>query len=255
MIFDVLFVCILGAIIGSFLNVLIIRLREGVTILGRSHCVHCEQQLHAKHLVPILSWLVLGGRCAFCRRSIHIQYPLVEIASMLLLFLAYIRHPFFIQTQVWPAFIFEALMLLTFLVLVVFDLRWKILPIEPMIVAILIALSWNGLSGALPWTSLIGGMVFGAGFLGVQVLLSGGRWMGGGDPWLGALMGAFVGWPAIATALYITYVGGGLVLLILLLLRVVRRGMRIPFAPFLALGTLGALLFGTTIETWVRAML
>ncbi len=255
MIFDVLFVCVLGAILGSFLNVLIIRLHEGVTILGRSRCVHCEQQLHAKHLVPILSWLVLRGRCAFCRRPIHIQYPLVEIASMLLLFLAYVRHPFFVQTQVWPAFIFEALMLLTFLVLAVFDLRWKILPIEPMIVAILVALSWNGLSGVLPWTSLFGGMVLGAGFLGAQVWLSGGRWMGGGDPWLGALMGAFLGWPSIATALYITYVAGGLILLILLLLRVVRRGMRVPFAPFLALGTLGALLFGATIETWFRAML
>lgn len=253
--FDALFVCILGAILGSFLNVLILRLREGVTILGRSRCVHCEQQLKARHLVPILSWLVLGGRCAFCRRPIHVQYPLVEIGSMLLLFLAYVRHPFFLQSSAWPAFTFESLIFLTLLALVTFDLRWKVLPIEPMVIAAAVALVWNGLSGALPWTSILGGAVFGAVFLGAQVLLSRGRWMGEGDPWLGVLMGAFLGWPAIGIAFYLTYVGGGLLMLVLLLAGVIHRGTRVPFAPFLALGTLGALLFGTIIEQWMRLIL
>lgn len=255
MIFDVLLICILGAILGSFLNVLILRLREGVTILGRSRCVHCEQQLRARHLVPILSWLALGGRCAFCDRPIHIQYPLVEITSMLLLFLAYIRHPFFIDSSAWPAFAFESLIFLTLLALVVFDLRWKILPIEPIILATVLAFIWNGLSGVHPWASLLGAMTVGGLFLGAQVWLSGGRWMGEGDPWLGVLMGAFLGWPGIAAAFYLTYVGGGLILAILLIAGVVRRGTRIPFAPFLALGTLGALFFGATIQAWFRLIL
>lgn len=255
MIFDVLFVCILGAITGSFLNVLILRLYEGITLLGRSRCVHCEQQLRARHLVPVLSWLALGGKCAFCRRPIHIQYPLVEIASMLLFFLAYMRHPFFLDPAVWPTFVFEILLLLTFLALVTFDLRWRILPIEPMIVATVMAFAWNGLSGALSWSSTIAGMLFGGIFLGAQVWFSRGRWMGEGDPWLGVLMGAWLGWPSIVIAFYLTYVGGGLIVLGLLVAGLVRRGSRIPFAPFLALGTLGTLLFGSTIETWVRAML
>lgn len=245
----------LGAVLGSFLNVLILRLREGITILGRSRCVHCEQQLKARHLVPILSWLFLGGRCAFCRRPIHIQYPLVEIGSMLLLFLAYVRHPFFIEPSVWSAFAFESLVLLALLALATFDVRWKLLPIEPIILVSALAFVWNGYSGALSWTSLISAMVFGAVFLGAQVWVSGGRWMGEGDPWLGVLMGAFLGWPGIATAFYLTYVGGGVILLVLLILRVVRRGTRVPFAPFLALGTLGALFFGAAIEQWVRLML
>ena len=92
-------------------------------------------------------------------------------------------------------------------------------------------------------------------FLGFQVLISHGRWMGEGDPWLGILMGAWLGWPHVGIALYLTYVLGGLGIGLLWLLGIVKRGTRIPFAPLLALGTLGVLIFGETLEGWARLLL
>jgi prepilin signal peptidase PulO-like enzyme (type II secretory pathway) len=168
-------IVILGLIFGSFLNVLILRLRKNMTLFGRSQCTNCQTTLPAKHLVPVLSWIALRGRCAFCRHPIHIQYPLVELASAILLLFAYVRHPVFAASANWPVFIVESCFLLFLLALVVFDLRWKLLPIEPIAAATLAFAVWNIMSGTLPWTSVIVGALVGGGFLGVQVLLSRGR--------------------------------------------------------------------------------
>jgi len=251
---EILFICLVGAILGSCLNVLILRVRKGMTLLGRSRCVHCDAPLQTKHLVPIISWLVLRGRCGFCQRAIHIQYPLVEIAAMILLSVAYIRHPFFVDASSGSAFLLEAFMLLLFLVLAIFDLRWKIVPMEPIMVGTFIALVWRAVSGVLSPVSLAEGVLFGGLFLGAQVWLSRGRSMGEGDPWFGMLMGAFLGWPLVGVALYLTYVGGGVVLLLLWIFGIIRRGTHIPFVPFLALGTFWALLAGPMIEAWMRSL-
>lgn len=245
---------IVGAVFGSFLNVLIIRLYKGITILGRSECPHCRTTLRPQHLVPVLSWIWLRGRCATCQYAIHIQYPLVEIVSAAIFVVVYLRHPLHADLSLWPLFAVESVFLLLLLALSVFDLRWKILPIEPMVVATVLAVAWNVLSGTLPWTSVVLGMIVAGGFLGIQVWLSRGRAMGGGDPWLGLLMGAFLGWPQVGIALYFTYIIGGGIVLVLYLFGAVRKGSRIPFAPFLVLGTVGAMLYGQVIEMWVRRL-
>lgn len=84
------------------------------------------------------------------------------------------------------------------------------------------------------------------------MLISGGRWLGEGDPWLGVFLGAWLGWPRVGIGLYLTYVVGGLILGLLLLVGIVRRGTRIPFAPLLALGAFAALLFGDRLEEWMH---
>lgn len=244
-----------GAILGSFLNVIIIRLYKGMTIIGRSECPHCRTTLRPQHLVPVLSWLWLRGRCATCHHPIHVQYPLVEIASATIFILAHLRHPLLLDVSLWPGFLSESLFLFVLLALVVFDLRWKVLPIEPMVVAAVMAAIWNILSGTQSLTSVLIGMLVAGAFLGIQVWLSRGRAMGGGDPWLGILMGAYLGWPQVGIALYLTYIVGGIIVLILYALRIVQKGSRIPFAPLLALGTLGAVLYGQGIEVWIRQLL
>lgn len=249
-----LLVGLFGAIIGSFLNVLIIRLYKGITIMGRSECPHCRTTLRPQHLVPVLSWIWLRGRCATCQYSIHIQYPLVEITSAAIFVVVYLRHPLLTDPSLWPVFAVESIFLLLLLALTVFDLRWKVLPIEPMIIGTVLVATWKVMSGTLPWMSVLIGMVVGGGFLGAQVWLSRGRAMGGGDPWLGLLMGAFLGWPQVGVALYFTYVVGGGIILVLYLLGMVRKGSRIPFAPFLVLGTLGAMVYGQAMEIWIRRL-
>lgn len=255
MMIEILLVGLLGTVFGSFLNVLILRLREGVTILGRSECPGCRVPLKARHLVPVLSWILLRGRCAFCGRSIHVQYPVVEFLAGCLFVLAYIRHPWFLDVVLLPAFAVESVLLLGLLSLVVFDFRWKLLPIEPMVLLAVLAGTWNIFSGELPWTSVVLGVMIASLFLGVQVVVSKGRWLGEGDPWLAAFMGAWLGWPGVGIALYLTYVVGGLIVALLWLFGVVRRGTRIPFAPLLAGGTLVALVYGDVLRGWMERFL
>jgi leader peptidase (prepilin peptidase)/N-methyltransferase len=127
------------------------------------------------------------------------------------------------------------------IVLAVFDARKKLLPIEPIIALLLIGLFWNAFhSNAV---DAFVGLMIGAGFFGGQWLLSRGRWIGDGDIWLAAAIGAWLGLHGILVALYMTYVLGGIIALTFLLMRIWKRGQRIPFAPFLALGAILAVLF------------
>jgi len=239
---------------GSFANVLVVRLFERTSLLGRSACPHCRSTLHAHHLVPIFSWIFLRGRCAFCHARIHFQYPLIELVMGLLAIITFWRHPiFFVPLETAP-FLFEFALLFVLIILVGFDLRWKVLPLELMIITATLFALWNGVTGALPLSSLAIGMIVGLAFLGVQVLLSRGVWMGSGDPWMGMLMGAALGWPRVGIALYFSYVVGGGILIVLLVLGIVKRKSRVPFAPLLAGGTMLALWFGAMVETWMRTI-
>ncbi len=129
-----------------------------------------------------------------------------------------------------------------------FDWRKKLLPIEPMQIATLAMLFAQAFQGNA--VSSFIGILVGSGFIWLQVLMSRGKWMGRGDIWLAASIGAFMGWPGIAVTLYLTYLVGGFIAVVLYATGIYTRGMRIPFAPFLALGTVGALIWGTSIAHW-----
>lgn len=241
-----LFALLLGAVLGSFANVLIIRMKDASTLWGRSQCVHCKTPLKPRHLVPIVSWLLLRGRCAFCRKPIHFQYPAVEALAACLTLAAFLRHdPILSPHEIW-SFLFEMFFALDLLVLVAFDLRWKLLPIEFMAGSAIFFSVWNALSGT-SILAILTGVAVGAGFLYAQVFLSKGRWMGEGDPWAGGLIGAALGWPGMGFALYLTYVAGGVLAAFLLISGLVKRGGRIPFAPFLAFGAILALWFAPVL--------
>ena len=129
-----------------------------------------------------------------------------------------------------------------------FDWKKKLLPLEPMYAAIVLFFIWQAFQGQA-LSSLVG-MLVGAGFIGIQVLLSKGRWMGRGDLWFAASTGAFLGWPGEGVALYLTYIVGGSIAVLLLLSGVYKRGMRIPFAPFLTLGAVLSVFWGSKIAEW-----
>lgn len=244
-------VAILGAILGSFLNVLIVRTHDRVSILGRSACPHCKSVIRPRHLVPILSWCFLRGKCASCVRPIHLQYPLVELAFAALLVVAYLRHPFLSSSFGIEPFLFEALVSSLLLFLIVFDLRWKLLPIEIMGASAVVFALWNLFLHDVSLQHMMFAICVGSGFFLIQVILSGGRWMGEGDPWLGGLIGAILGWPTILAGLYLAYIVGGVAISVAWLIGWVRRGDRIPFAPVLGVGTWLAIWFGKGLWTYV----
>lgn len=243
-----LFILVLGLVFGSFLNVLIIRLKQGSSILGRSHCMSCKKTIKARHLIPVFSWLWLRGRCAYCRKPIHAQYPLVEAAAAAFALIAYLRHPFFFLPQEILPFLFELFFTLDLLMLGAGDWRFTTLPVEWMAGSILVFGAWGIWSGVVSLPSAMIGLLVGTLFLGVQALVSRGKWMGWGDPWLGALIGVVLGWPGIGVSLYLTYLVGGILAAFLLISHRAKRGARLPFGPLLIIGALLTLWFGSTIN-------
>src|SRR5512133_1259927 len=128
LLFGSLFIFCLGAALGSFANVFVIRLQRKETLMGRSHCMYCKKTLQSGDLIPIMSWFLLGGKCRYCRKSIHWQYPVVESAMAVLSLIVFLRN--FENGEVNTLkIIFELCVVFTLLVLTVFDLKWKIVPV------------------------------------------------------------------------------------------------------------------------------
>ncbi len=260
MILELLLIAVLcaifGAIFGSFANVVAIRTHENSTLWGRSHCVHCNVPLKIQHLVPIISWIIQGGKCTQCHKAIHIQYPLVEVGAALLAVVSVFRHlPF--ETG-WPAMAFEFFFGLCLIIFLVMDARWKELPLELMVATGVIFSLWDMLmavgAGATPWSvawsHLVGFGILTLFFL-FQWVVSRKRWIGVGDIWLGAVLGAVLGWPLAGIAIYLSYIFGGSVAITLLVSKKVKPGARIPFAPSLVAGTLAAMWWGPAILNWL----
>jgi len=240
----ILFIFIIGLIVGSFLNVVIWRLHSGEPIVfGRSQCPRCQAKLRPKDLIPLLSFIFLRGRCCYCRQPISWQYPLVEFATGLLFILAY-------SCQPQPLIFFRDAVLISILIVIfVYDLRWQLIPDQITIPAIILLFIFSLFLGSSLWL-LIFSVLIGFGFFGLQYLVSSGRWIGGGDLRLGALMGAALGWPLLMVALLIAYIIGAAVSVILLILGKAKAKTPIAFGTFLALGTLIALFWGEKIISW-----
>src|SRR3990170_2946554 len=200
----------LGAIVGSFLNVCIYRLprRESVVFPG-SRCPLCARPIRWYDNIPILSYLVLGGRCRGCRGSIPGRYPLVEAVTILLFLLAWTR---FGLTLEW----FRAVVLLSALVVVTgIDLDHRIIPDRITLSGIPVGLflAWLLPPGIV--SSVVGTVIGGGIFYLVALLSRGGMW--GGDIKLAAMLGAFLGWSTALLALFLGVLAGGVVGGVLLL--------------------------------------
>ncbi|MBI2644962.1 prepilin peptidase [Candidatus Uhrbacteria bacterium] len=268
-----IFIIIIGLSVGSFLNVVILRIQRGTSPWkGRSTCMACDKALAWNDLIPIVSYLALGGYCRYCKAKISFQYPLVEGATALLFFGAYSMvfplsgniHLFsgaelgdlFILLRNWVG-------IAVLIILFVYDLRWFLILDAIAIPAIIVVYLFNGIffyhTPACVGLSLVScvlsislmnyllAVVIGGGFFLIQYLISRGAWIGGGDIRLGAFMGAFLGFPQILIALFFAYMIGSLVALPLVFLKKKEMRSEIPFAPFLAIATVITLFWGESI--------
>ncbi|TSC80541.1 MAG: leader peptidase (prepilin peptidase) / N-methyltransferase [Candidatus Peregrinibacteria bacterium Gr01-1014_25] len=233
----------LGLVLGSFGTVLSHRLPRGETIGGRSRCPSCGRVLTAFELIPIVSYLMLGGRCRGCGRRISAFYPLVELASAAVFAVAIIEtgaaplHTLALGMALW------ALMLIA-----VTDARTQKIP--------------DALTGILAVAALghrfflddlrIDGAFAALAVLGAQWIVSRGRWVGTGDLFLAAAIGLLVGsWAHALIALGLAYIIGAVFAAGVLLRRPV-LGQRIAFGPFLALGAASVALWGDWLASVMR---
>ena len=280
-----------GIAIGSFLNVVILRydgehfLFDTKMIGGRSHCMHCKQMLRWFELVPIISFLIQGGRCRRCRARLNIQYPIIELLSGLVFIFvplalgigasvvsaSGIAVPLAIITALWVA-AFEAL-----LVMSVIDIRLGIIPDEINIflaaLGIFLAIVSAGYFGGGtnesflgPYAAIFGwqgsavlakiiGAATGGAFFAVLIGVTRGKGMGMGDLKLAIPLGLIFGWPDIIFLLVFAFVIGAIVGVL-----AIARGKNsmkgtLPFGPFLALGAATLFFCGPQIFSWYFSLL
>lgn len=213
---------------GSFLNVLIDRLPKRKNVLtGRSVCDHCNKTLRWFELIPLLSFLIQGGRCRRCSAKLSWQYPIVELV-----------------TGVSFALGVNPLLFSSLLVIFVADFKYQIIPDSMVVFGLLGVL----LQGHPFWISAFGASLF---FL-LLWLVTRGKGMGLGDVKLAFLMGLLLGYPKIVVAGYLAFLTGAVVGVILILLGIKKPKDHISFGPFLILGTLIALVWGEKIIEWWR---
>lgn len=251
---------VIGAAMGSFVDALVWRLHtKRDFVKGRSECEHCHHQLAVIDLIPIVSWLLLGGRCRYCRKPIPPIVPLVELALAGLFVASFLFWPLGFAT--WQAVTLFGLWL-TYLVflgaLFVYDLRWMLLP--DMFVYPLIALGF--IDGALRISLVPGatiadyashvvlGVLAMAGVYWVLYTASKGRWVGYGDVKLAVFMGAALGWQKTLLVLMAANIIGLFIVLPGLLTKRLTGKSRVPFGPFLIAGFVIAGLFGDRIIAW-----
>jgi len=255
----IIFVFIFGLIIGSFLNALIYRLHIGESIShGRSKCPHCGHVLAWNDLVPVMSFLLLKGRCRYCKKKISWQYPIVELAVAALFLISYVinvgRFPapdllFPSNLQFWLLMTRDFIAISSLTAIFVYDLKWMIIPDSIALSAFVLVFILNVLIG-IPIASILIGAAVGFGFFALQYYISNGQWIGGGDLRLGALMGALLGWPLIVVALFLSYILGAIVSVILLISKKATRKSAVPFGVFLAPAAILALLWRQKILAW-----
>lgn len=248
-----IYAALLGLIVGSYLNVLVHRLPAGrSTIWPRSRCPFCGGAIKARDNIPVLSYLLLRGRCRHCGAPISWRYPLIEGLTALVFVLCVLR--FGVTAEAMIGIVFASLMLL----LAAIDIEHFLLPDIVTLPGLLLGLAlraWH------PYSSLLDaliGAVIGAGLL--ILLINFWFWlrheegMGLGDVNMLALIGAFLGWQGVLTTLFVAALTGALTGVFLLLTRRVGLRSRLPFGVFLALGGLISLFFGGSLSSYFGGM-
>jgi len=251
--FWVVIAALFGAIVGSFLNVVILRLPDATVsiVYPASRCPRCLHSLPWYENIPVFSYLFLRGRCRHCREKISPQYPAVE--SAMALFGAALVWKFGLTLLAASFFVLIAALL----VISVIDLRLQIIPDMISLPGIVVGFFFAVISGHIIWLDSLIGILLGGGILyvvaGLYQLLRKKEGMGGGDIKLLAMLGAFLGWQSLPFIILASSLVGSVIGLTAIALGKRSAAARIPFGPYLAGAAVIYLFFATEIQWYLSA--
>lgn len=271
----VLGLIVFGLICGSFISALVWRVKQqsdidgkikannknrkdvNLSIVnGRSVCPHCHHKLYVLDLIPIFSWLSLKGKCRYCSKPISWLYPVIEIVTATVMVFSWYFWPIGFQGYGLIAFIFWLVLIVGYIALAIYDIKWFLLP-NRIIVAITLITILDVVihifdHGGLPvfFSSILGAITF-SGIFYILFQFSQGKWIGGGDVKLAIPMGLLVGGPlASILVLLVASTTGTLIALPLVILGRAKRNSHLPFGPLLIWGLIIIYLFGHIITNW-----
>jgi leader peptidase (prepilin peptidase)/N-methyltransferase len=248
----VAFCALIGLVFGSFLNVVIWRIPRGESVVRPpSACPSCQTQISARDNIPVISWLLLRGRCRSCGAPISARYPLVEALTGVVFALLALR---FDATAQLPAYLYLGAIgvALAFIDLDTKRLPDKLtLPSYPVAVALLaVAAAVDGTWGYLG-RAVLGGLALGAFYFVLWLIYPSG--MGFGDVKFAGVLGIYLGWISWATVALGGFTGfllGGVIGVLLLVTKRATRKTGVPFGPFMIVGALVAILWGQPVIDW-----
>jgi len=240
---------ILGAMSVSFLNVCIFRLpKEESIVTPGSHCPHCQKPVKFYDNVPLVSYILLNGRCRYCKESISIQYPLIEGITALSSLILFMKFGPSLSYLIYFAFV-AALIVIT-----VIDLYHQIIPDVISLPGIGVGLLASLIIPQITFLNSLIGILLGGGSLFLVATIY--QWffkregMGGGDVKLLAMIGAFLGWKGAILTIFLGSLIGSITGIIVMILKRKDFKYAIPFGPFLALGAVIALFYGQDLIRW-----
>lgn len=252
-----LFIFIMGLFFGSFFGVLIDRIPKGQdVVMGRSKCDFCGKDLKWYDLIPVVSLLLLKGKCRYCKKNLSYNYPLLEILTGFLFAFSYL---YFINSGI-ISFLYNLVILSVLLITFFMDLKHGIIADKIIFPSVVLALLYNAffVKGVFLNHLLSGAIAFSF-FFGVSYLfyfLTKKDGMGGGDIKLSLLLGIFLGFPNILVALYMAFLTGAIVSIILILWKKKRfQKDSLPFGTFLVLSAFISLVLGDKIYFLILKLL
>ena len=249
-----LYSLLVGLALGSFMNVCIYRIPlEKSIIRPSSSCPNCGKKIRFYDNIPLISYLLLLGRCRRCHHPISWRYPAVEAITGLLSLALFIRYGLSLQYLLFLLFA-ATLVTISFI-----DLDHQIIPDVLSIPGIVAGLAAAFIPGNVSWFDSIIGIIGGGGTLFLVGLiyekLTGKQGMGGGDVKLLAMIGAWMGWRSLPFVLLVSSLTGAIIGSIFLLAAGKGYRVKIPFGPFLSLGALFYIFFGPQLTNWYISLL
>ncbi len=242
-------VFLFGMIVGSFVNVCIYRLpRNASVVFPASHCPVCKTKVRAWQNIPVVSFLLLGGKCGGCKTRIPWRYPLVELLHGL--GFLFIFHEFGASPPTLIYFMFFA----SLIAVIFIDLSHQIIPdvitLPGIVIGVLAASTVlpPGLTNSLIGLFLGGGLFYLVAILSLAILKKEG--MGGGDIKLIAMIGAFLGWQGVLLTIFLAALSGSVIGIAMIAMKGKTRADLIPFGPYLVFGALTSLFWGNGILHW-----
>ncbi len=249
-----LLICLYGLLIGSFLNVCIYRIpREESIVLPSSHCPSCGISLKWYDLIPVFSFIVQGGKCRYCEEKISLQYPIIELLNATIYFIIYSQFGFSLE------FFFYAIIFSILIIITIIDLQSMFIP-DILVIKILSITTIFKVASYLLYSkspellNSIGGLILSS-LLFIIIIVTSKGGMGGGDVTLIGSLGFILGIKEIFLTIFLSFILGAIISVLLLVMKIKGRRDPIPFGPFIILGFFITVFWGEDLIWWYFNML